>query len=119
VVFGAIVRKNHGCTHFIFGRDHAAVGDYYGDFAAQELLDRFAHIGIAPITFESAFHCAVCDCTVSEMVCPPDPSAWAVPSEPTADELGETPRDRGYTVRRSRYYLNGKLDNPQMVFAKR
>ncbi len=79
-VFDAIVRKNHGCTHFIVGRDHAGVGDYYGDFAAQELLDRFAHIGIAPITFDYAFHCAVCDGIVSEKVCPHDPSAWAVPS---------------------------------------
>jgi sulfate adenylyltransferase len=79
-VFDAIVRKNHGCTHFIVGRDHAGVGDYYGDFAAQALLERFAHIGIAPITFDYAFHCAECDGIVSEKVCPHDPSAWVVPS---------------------------------------
>lgn len=67
----AIIRKNHGCTHLIVGRDHAGVGDYYHPEAAIEIFDRFDDLEIRPITIRGDFfHCKTCRRLESERTCP-------------------------------------------------
>lgn len=69
-IFHAIVRKNFGCTHFIVGRDHAGVGDYYSPFAAHEIFNQFDDLEIEPILFKSFFFCRKCDGVSNDKTCP-------------------------------------------------
>ncbi|MFQ5717901.1 MAG: sulfate adenylyltransferase, partial [Nitrospinales bacterium] len=59
-IFTAICRKNFGCSHFVIGRDHAGVQDFYPPEGSSELFDKVGDIGISPIFFDEVAHCELC-----------------------------------------------------------
>jgi sulfate adenylyltransferase len=77
-VWHAIIRKNHGCTHFIVGRDHAGPGSdstgkpFYGPYEAQELLAKYVgELGIGIVPFKNMVYVPARDQYYPEDEVPP------------------------------------------------
>ena len=69
----AIMRKNFGCSHFIVGRDHAGVGNYYHPFAAHEIFKDYTDLEIEPLFFPAFYYCKRCLMYSNERNCPHGP----------------------------------------------
>jgi len=54
-IFTALCRKNYGCSHFIIGRDHTGVGNYYHQYASQKIFDKFSDLGIKIVKFNEIY----------------------------------------------------------------
>jgi sulfate adenylyltransferase len=68
-VFHALVRKNLGCTHHMFGRDHAGVGRYYDTYAAHRILEALPALGIRSVLTLEWWYCPLCAGVAYEGLC--------------------------------------------------
>ncbi len=75
-IFHAILRTNLGCTHHMFGRDHAGVGDFYDPYDAQNLLKQYrTELGIKPVFLRENWYCPECLEVTNSALCGHDSKA--------------------------------------------
>ena len=109
-LFHSIIRRNYGCTHFIVGRDHAGIGNYYGKYDAHKLLAKYENeIGIIIMKLSGPFYCSICEGIATEESCPH--------YENNKDKITEI---SGTDIRKklnSRNYISKKIIRPEIVNA--
>ncbi len=69
-IFTAIVRRNYGCSHFIVGRDHTGVKDFYGKYDSQKIFSKFKDARIEILCFNEPYYCKKCDQITTSKTCP-------------------------------------------------
>jgi len=69
-VLHAIIRQNYGCSHFIVGRDHAGVNNYYEKYAAHGICDSVQkYLDISILKLKGPYYCKKCKCITTENSC--------------------------------------------------
>jgi len=71
-ILHAIIRENLGCTHHMFGRDHAGVGSYYDSYDAHRIFDQIPQgsLNIKPVRVLEWWYCPICgEVTYSGLCC--------------------------------------------------
>lgn len=75
-VFHAILRTNLGCTHHMFGRDHAGVGDFYHPYDSQHILKQHrTELAIKPVFLRENWYCPECQEVTNSALCGHDSKA--------------------------------------------
>jgi len=122
-IFTALCRKNFGCSHFIVGRDHTGVGNFYDPYASQRIFDDFPDLGIKPVKFNEVFYSKKAKSYVHDNGTLPDykeSDKLRIISGSEARAMflrGETPPGWFMRPEISRIVLNG-IKNGEQVFEK-